>query len=42
MLYDEARTLLEQADQVRARVAAAGASTLHVGMMPRATRCRRG
>jgi DNA-binding transcriptional LysR family regulator len=31
MLYDEARTLLEQADQVRARVAAAGASTLHVG-----------
>jgi DNA-binding transcriptional LysR family regulator len=31
MLYDEARTLLEQADQVRARVAAAGASTLNVG-----------
>jgi DNA-binding transcriptional LysR family regulator len=31
LLYDEARTLLEQADQVRARVAAAGASTLTVG-----------
>ena len=27
MLYDEARTLLERADQVRARVAAAGASS---------------
>lgn len=31
LLYDEARTLLEQAEQVRARVAAAGASTLTVG-----------
>jgi DNA-binding transcriptional LysR family regulator len=31
LLYDEARTLLEQADQARARVAAAGASTLTVG-----------
>ncbi len=31
MLYNEARTLLEQADQVRARVAAAGASILTVG-----------
>lgn len=31
VLYGEARTLLEQADQVRARVAAAGASTLIVG-----------
>lgn len=31
LLYDEARTLLEQADQVRARVAAAGAATLTVG-----------
>ena len=31
VLYGEARTLLEQADQVRARVAGAGASTLIVG-----------
>ena len=31
LLYDEARTLLEQADQVRARVVAAGTSTLTVG-----------
>jgi DNA-binding transcriptional LysR family regulator len=31
VLYGEARTLLEQVDQVRARVAAAGASTLTVG-----------
>jgi len=31
LLYDEARTLLEQADQARARVAAASASTLTVG-----------
>lgn len=31
LLYDEARTLLEQADQVRVRVAAAGAPTLTVG-----------
>ena len=31
LLYDEARTLLEQADQARARVAAAGAPTLTVG-----------
>jgi DNA-binding transcriptional LysR family regulator len=31
LLYDEARTLLEQADRVRARVAAAGVSTLTVG-----------
>ena len=31
LLYDEARTLLEQADQARARVAAAGASALTVG-----------
>jgi DNA-binding transcriptional LysR family regulator len=31
MLYNEARTLLEQADQVRARVAAAGATILTVG-----------
>lgn len=31
LLYDEARTLLEQAARVRARVAAAGASTLTVG-----------
>jgi DNA-binding transcriptional LysR family regulator len=31
LLYDEARTLLEQADQARARVAAAGASTLIIG-----------
>ena len=31
LLYDEARTLLEQADQARARVAAAGTSTLTVG-----------
>jgi DNA-binding transcriptional LysR family regulator len=31
LLYGEARTLLEQADQTRARVAAVGASTLTVG-----------
>jgi DNA-binding transcriptional LysR family regulator len=31
LLYDEARTLLEQADQARARVAAAGVSALTVG-----------
>src|ERR1700750_3362540 len=31
LLYDEARALLEQADQARARVAAADASTLTVG-----------
>jgi DNA-binding transcriptional LysR family regulator len=31
LLYGEARTLLEQADQTRARVAALGASTLTVG-----------
>jgi DNA-binding transcriptional LysR family regulator len=31
LLYDEARTLLEQADQARARVAAAGASTITIG-----------
>jgi DNA-binding transcriptional LysR family regulator len=31
LLYDEARKLLEQADQARARVAAAGASTITVG-----------
>jgi DNA-binding transcriptional LysR family regulator len=31
LLYDEARRLLEQADQARARVAAAGASALTVG-----------
>ena len=31
LLYDEARALLEQADQARARVAAAGASTLTIG-----------
>ncbi|HTW02047.1 MAG TPA: LysR family transcriptional regulator [Streptosporangiaceae bacterium] len=31
LLYDEARTLLEQADQARARVAAAGAVTITIG-----------
>ncbi|HUB42976.1 MAG TPA: LysR substrate-binding domain-containing protein [Streptosporangiaceae bacterium] len=31
LLYDEARALLEQADQARARVAAAGAATITVG-----------
>jgi DNA-binding transcriptional LysR family regulator len=31
LLYDEARTLLEQAAQVRARVAAAGAPTITIG-----------
>lgn len=31
LLYDEARTLLEQADQIRARVTTAGGSSLTVG-----------
>jgi DNA-binding transcriptional LysR family regulator len=31
LLYDEARALLEQADQARARVAAAGAATITIG-----------
>ena len=31
LLYDEARTLLEQADKARARVAAAGASAITIG-----------
>jgi DNA-binding transcriptional LysR family regulator len=31
LLYDEARTLLEQADQARARVASAGAATITIG-----------
>jgi DNA-binding transcriptional LysR family regulator len=33
LLYDEARTLLEQANQVRARVAAAGSATITVGTL---------
>jgi DNA-binding transcriptional LysR family regulator len=33
LLYDEARTLLEQADQARARVAAAGSATITVGTL---------
>lgn len=31
VLYDEARTMLERVDQIRAQVAAAGASTLTAG-----------
>ncbi len=33
LLYDEARTLLEQANQARARVAAAGSATITVGTL---------
>jgi DNA-binding transcriptional LysR family regulator len=33
LLYDEARTLLEQADHVRARVAAAGGATITIGTL---------
>src|SRR5260370_41542689 len=33
LLYDEARTLLEQANQARARVAAAGGATITVGTL---------
>jgi DNA-binding transcriptional LysR family regulator len=33
LLYDEARTLLEQADQARARVAAAGSATITIGTL---------